>query len=360
MSFSLLPVTASPLEISALPQANSIFQSALWARYKASCGQTPLAFTIKTGNHTIPLVFFIRSGPGGIRYAYAADAPNIKTSEESFGPFLEALSLETSRQLPGDCAFIRWDTVQESPWQGLEYHSHTGQWKGTPRTPIREMRMNWGTCERRLRKAVSDHLSPDTVIISLKEDEDHILGRMRQTTRNAIRRAQRSGIRVRPIGSGNLHEWYQLYSDTAKRKGLYCEKESSFTRLAELPAEPGTQVCFLGSYWENQLLAGAAIARAGSGGYYLFAGSSLEKRETMPNYALQWEAIRWLKEQGCTSYDLLGVPPNNDPGHLMYGLYTFKTGFGGRHIHYSGCWDWPIDEKAWEWARNAEILARKP
>ncbi len=360
MSLSFLPVTALPLEISALPPANSIFQSALWARYKASCGQTPLAFTVKAGNQNIPLILFIRKGPGGIRYAYAADAPDIKTSEESFGPILEDLSIAISRQLPPDCAFIRWDTVQESPWQGPEYHSHTGQWKGAPRSAIREMRMNWGTRERRLRKAIADHLSPDTVIISLVEDEETILARMRQTTRNAIRRAQRSGICVRPLHQHELSQWYALYRETATRKGIYCEQESFFKQLAALPAEDNAEICFMGGFLDNELLAGAAFARAGSGAYYLFAGSSLHKRECMPNYGLQWEAIRWLKEHGCTQYDLLGVPPNNDPDHKMYGLYTFKTGFGGRHIHYSGCWDWPIDENAWKQARNAEILASAP
>lgn len=46
----------------------------------------------------------------------------------------------------------------------------------------------------------------------------------------------------------------------------------------------------------------------------------------------------------CSVYIRTGVPPNNDPYHSMYGLYTFKTGLGGRIVHYSGCWDFPLDE----------------
>ena len=63
----------------------------------------------------------------------------------------------------------------------------------------------------------------------------------------------------------------------------------------------------------------------------------------MASYALQWEAIKRAKKRGCAEYDMFGVAPKPDPSHPMYGLYRFKSGFGGRMFHRMGCWDFPLD-----------------
>jgi lipid II:glycine glycyltransferase (peptidoglycan interpeptide bridge formation enzyme) len=68
----------------------------------------------------------------------------------------------------------------------------------------------------------------------------------------------------------------------------------------------------------------------------------------MPNYLLQWEAIRWAKSHNCSEYDLWGVPDEdleileanfarNYAG--LWGVYRFKRGFGGELKRSSGPWD---------------------
>ena len=58
----------------------------------------------------------------------------------------------------------------------------------------------------------------------------------------------------------------------------------------------------------------------------------------MPTYAVQWAAMQWAKEQGCTYYDLWGVPdyPQAElearfetQQEGLWGVYRFKRGFGG-------------------------------
>ena len=77
----------------------------------------------------------------------------------------------------------------------------------------------------------------------------------------------------------------------------------------------------------------------------MYAASSLEGWECMPNYGLQWEVMRFARTLGCTQYDLMGIPPNSDGENKMAGLYIFKTGFGGRKVRYGGTWDFPYNEK---------------
>ena len=59
----------------------------------------------------------------------------------------------------------------------------------------------------------------------------------------------------------------------------------------------------------------------------------------MPNYLLQWQAMRWAREQGCTTYDWWGAPDQLDAPDRMAGVYRFKEGFGPRFTAWIGAWD---------------------
>jgi lipid II:glycine glycyltransferase (peptidoglycan interpeptide bridge formation enzyme) len=68
----------------------------------------------------------------------------------------------------------------------------------------------------------------------------------------------------------------------------------------------------------------------------------------MGTYLLQWEAVRWAKSLGCTTYDLWGVPDENEEvleaaftrrRDGLWGVYRFKRGFGGDLVRSVGAWD---------------------
>ena len=50
----------------------------------------------------------------------------------------------------------------------------------------------------------------------------------------------------------------------------------------------------------------------------------------------------------------MGIPPDNDKENPMAGLYIFKTGFGGRKIHFEGTWDFPFDQEEYKKIRTFE------
>jgi lipid II:glycine glycyltransferase (peptidoglycan interpeptide bridge formation enzyme) len=77
----------------------------------------------------------------------------------------------------------------------------------------------------------------------------------------------------------------------------------------------------------------------------------------MAPYALQWEAICRAKSHGCTEYDMFGIAPYPSPSHPLYGLYRFKTGFGGSILHRMGCWDYPLNSARYDMYRTAEMKA---
>ena len=76
----------------------------------------------------------------------------------------------------------------------------------------------------------------------------------------------------------------------------------------------------------------------------------------MAPYAIQWTAMQLARAKGCLRYDLGAVSPTKDPNRPFYGLYRFKTGFGGKIVHRSGCWDYPLEFGGYETFRNSETI----
>ena len=63
----------------------------------------------------------------------------------------------------------------------------------------------------------------------------------------------------------------------------------------------------------------------------------------MPNYLLQWEALRWSLAQGCTVYDWWGAPVDlDDPADGLHGVWQFKQGFGAEFQPHIGAWDYVV------------------
>ena len=79
----------------------------------------------------------------------------------------------------------------------------------------------------------------------------------------------------------------------------------------------------------------------------------------MPNYAVQWELIKWAKQLGCHTYDLRGVSGDLDPENPLYGLYRFKRGFDAKLFELAGEFD-RVYQPGWYWIwRHTEPLYRK-
>jgi len=77
--------------------------------------------------------------------------------------------------------------------------------------------------------------------------------------------------------------------------------------------------------------------------YYLYGMSSEQHREKMPNYLLQWEAIKLARERGCLEYDLWGAPDDFNESDPLWGVFRFKEGLGGTIIRSIGAWDYPVN-----------------
>jgi lipid II:glycine glycyltransferase (peptidoglycan interpeptide bridge formation enzyme) len=170
---------------------------------------------------------------------------------------------------------------------------------------------------------------------------------MKPKWRYNIGLAARKGVTVRRAGEEGLDLFYRLLAETARRDGIAVHGVEYYRGLFELAREygsggalPAPDLRLYLAECGGETLAAIVTLFRGNEAVYLYGASSDRMRNLMAPYALQWQAMEDAAAAGCTVYDLFGIPPNDDPGHPMAGLYRFKTGFGGRIIHRPGSWDY--------------------
>jgi lipid II:glycine glycyltransferase (peptidoglycan interpeptide bridge formation enzyme) len=344
---------------------DNLLQSGFWGAFKARFGWTPRAYRLSAFGASeggAALLTLTRELSPGVTLSYVPQGPDLALASEDQGPFLEELSRRLGHRLPGKTAFIRYDLPWRSPYARQRPNADLPPGRAAlPEIPgprLRELRMNFGTREWRLRKAPTDLQPPDTVVLDLEGREESILARMRPNTRHNIRLARSSGVGVREASPRELPAWYALYRDTAQRQGIRAQQLPYFQGLFLTAQQfgPGSpELHLLLARAEGRLAAGMILAVYGRKALYLFGASSWAQRRLMPGYALQWRAIQLARARGCTLYDLYGIPPTRQASHPLHGLYLFKTGFGGRIVHRRGCWDYAFRPALYERYRGVEL-----
>lgn len=181
----------------------------------------------------------------------------------------------------------------------------------------------------------------NTVWIDLTGDEDDWLSRMKQKTRYNIRLAQKKGVQIRTGAPGDLPRLYQMYAETSIRDGFVIRSEEYYLQLWKMFLEKGMAEPLIAEV-DGEAVAGLFLFLFGDRAWYLFGMSTQAHRDKMPNYLLQWEAMRHAKARGCLIYDLWGAPDIFDESDSMWGVFRFKEGLGGKVIRTSGAWDYPV------------------
>jgi peptidoglycan pentaglycine glycine transferase (the first glycine) len=175
-----------------------------------------------------------------------------------------------------------------------------------------------------------------TIMLDLTPDEKTLLAQMKEKWRYNVRLASRRGVTVRVADSpADVQRWYQLLQTTGERDEFGIHTCEYYMRVWEL-FRSRNEVQLLLAEHDGQLLAGIFAGIFGRQALYLYGASSNEQRHLMPNYLLQWEAIRQVRQQGALLYDFCGIPETDAETEAMAGVYRFKRGWGGRVVQFPG------------------------
>lgn len=181
----------------------------------------------------------------------------------------------------------------------------------------------------------------NSVELNLEPSEEELLAAMKQKTRYNIRLAGRKGITIRHGTDSDFELIGEMYKETAVRDGFAIRPLAYYLDIWQSFYNAGMAHPILAEY-EGKPIAAIILVRFGDTTLYMYGASTNEERNRMPTYLLQWEAIRWAKAQGCTTYDFWGAPDKFDESDRMWGVWRFKSGFNGEVVRHIGAWDFVV------------------
>lgn len=176
-----------------------------------------------------------------------------------------------------------------------------------------------------------------TLIVPLAEP-DQMLGTFKRGTRYNIRLAERGGITV--VEGRDAAEMERQAAASASRQRINLPGRAYFELLLDRLPDARTYV----AQFEGEAVSALLVAHHDGRAYDLYSGSNGRHARLKPAYATKWAALTGAFRAGCRDYDLWGVSPGPDRSHPWYGLWEFKSGFGGELVEYVGCWDLVLGE----------------
>lgn len=323
-------------------------QSDFWCGFKCAHGWKSinhnninvLIRTFKKG----PLSFSLAYVPMAPEFEPKSSVPGFEEQAEGEVDYIKSLKIfaeEIKPLLPKNTLFVRYDIPLDMPDVETrdEYLSRLGELASFAKVNLKKPR--------------ADVQPPDSTFLDLSLSEEDLLKEMKERCRRNIKKAEKNGVRIRAVTASSpdfekdLDSFYALYKETAARDGIGLHPLSYYKDLL-LRGEKskGTKdeskiTLYIASHEENDLGAIITLFQKDEA-IYLYGCSSNKKRNLMPNYLVQWTAIRDAKSYGSKIYDFYGIPPTGSENHPMHGLYLFKTGFGGCEVHRPGSIDIPL------------------
>lgn len=178
-------------------------------------------------------------------------------------------------------------------------------------------------------------------VLNIEKSEDELLNTFKSKCRYHIRLAQRHEVEVEILGKEGIAQFMEIHTQTGERKGFPVRSKEYIENLVDAFSD---KVRVILCRYKGEVVSGMVLSIYANRASYIFGASSENHRNVMPNYLMQWEAIKYAKAQGCTEYDFMAVPVNLDEKSSMYGVYRFKSGFSGEVMRYAGEFDFVFNK----------------
>lgn len=259
------------------------------------------------------------------------------------------------------------ETLRELLCGAEELAREVGAYKLTLDPDIDENDTVWIDCFKECGARIGDNLRDNGILqpfavyrINVDKTDDELMASYHSKARYSVRTSIKSGAVCRLGARDDIPTFCALLADTAKCDGFTARGEEYFFDMYDSLGEDMVKL-FIVEY-EGKAIAGSVLIRCGRKTWHMYAGSNDEHKETLPNFLMQWEMMRWSRDNACTLYDMRGIAGEGDKLKPIEGLVRFKKRFGGElcsfvgriDIVYNGFIDFAINT-----AKSAAQLLRK-
>jgi peptidoglycan pentaglycine glycine transferase (the first glycine) len=313
----------------ALPHTH-ILQTWEWGEFKrATTGWQPLRLAFKREGEVVAMVSMGIRRVGPLKVMYAPKGPVMPVDDAEVCAFVLDYLQNLARK-----QFAIWLKIDP------DVIAATGVPGDTDDTPNQDGQPFVAALKQRGWRFSDNQVQfRNTITLDLTQSEDELLAAMSQSTRRKVRLAEREGVTVRAATLDDLPTLYKLYQETGERDHFLVRPDWYYEQVWRKFMEAGLAHALIAEY-EGKPIAHVILFHFGRKCWYFYGASSNEERQRMPNYLLQWEAMRWAKAQGYATYDMWGAPDVFDESDSMWGVYNFKRGFRGTVTRHIGAWDY--------------------
>jgi len=163
-----------------------------------------------------------------------------------------------------------------------------------------------------------------TLILELDSSVDDIWVSMDKSVRNAIRKAEKSGVRVMMDDSRNfVEDTYRIHLDNMKKLGTPPHSKSFFDAMWRRLQSKGLLRNYTAKY-DGKTISAITVFPHRESVRWGTGVALTDYRRFNPISLLLWEAVKWAKQQGYRTFDFGGSRPNS-------GNFVFKRGWLGKN-----------------------------
>jgi lipid II:glycine glycyltransferase (peptidoglycan interpeptide bridge formation enzyme) len=307
-----------------------MLQSWAWGELKHQFGWQPLRVAVTDGVSVAAAQLLIRP-LYGLSVAYVPRGPLFAGDETLDRALLQMLQRVARRRR---AAFLRLEpNVLEAAAPANQLHSLLQVNRFLPAAPMQPQ---------------------SSIHLNVLSAPDALFAGFSKGHRADVRRAERNGVTVR-IGTSeaDLDTFYRIMQATGERQHFAIHARSYYQTAQRLF---GAAARLLIAEQEGTPVAAFLVFAWGREAAYMYSGSTEAGLKQGANHLLQWYAIQWAHERGCTLYDLWGIPDafgqmarasgvelerleQEAKDQPLYGVYRFKKGWGGHVVRYLPAYD---------------------
>lgn len=178
--------------------------------------------------------------------------------------------------------------------------------------------------------------TPTTFWIDLTKSEEDLLKSFTSKTRYNIRLAQKKGVTVKEDDSDKAFERYlELTRETTIRQAFFAHTEKYHRLMWKYLG--GKIAHLVTATYNGEIITTWILFSWKNFLYYPYGASTEEHKEVMANNLIMWEAIKFGKSMGLSTFDLWGREEGK-------GFTKFKEGYNPQIVEFLGTWDLVINK----------------
>ena len=177
----------------------------------------------------------------------------------------------------------------------------------------------------------SAHARTVRVLLSGKEDATLFSGKEGSAVRSRIRQAEKAGVTVRRGTMADLSTFARLDAEAMAFQGLRPKPRATWDALGQIVERGERGALFLCDY-QGVTISAAFVSRHGRLSNYVMGASVTESMIVSKTVLGLAAAIRWARAEGCDSFDMGGIPLEDDPDEKRRGIAHFKLEFAKKPV----------------------------